>query len=159
MVLIYKFWSSLFESIIDLRQCTVQVNWARLFFRVRYSGHSPMYYKCRLHSNGHSKSSYDVTDYRRKREDEVEKLLVREGGGRIFSSCPLVRYKKLSKVNLTLASTVFVYIYTRICKQSIFLNYGILVYIPIPLKISEVSGGWVGLVSRKEPVLCNFDDH
>ena len=38
----------------------------RLFVKVRYSRYSgcaPMFRKCRLHSNGHSKSSYDVTNY------------------------------------------------------------------------------------------------
>ena len=40
---------------------------ARLFINVRYSVCAPpLYEKCRLHTIGHSKSSYEVTDYWRK---------------------------------------------------------------------------------------------
>ena len=38
----------------------------RLLIKVKYFGYAPIYRKCRLHSNGQPKSSYDVTDYWRK---------------------------------------------------------------------------------------------
>ena len=60
MVYIYKFWNSIFDPIdwLKPRQCTVFTACrASLFYKVRYSGCAPMYYKCRLHSNKHSKSS------------------------------------------------------------------------------------------------------
>ena len=46
----------------------------RLFIKVRYSRYSgctPLYGKCRPYSNGHSKSSYDVTNYWRGSRDNV----------------------------------------------------------------------------------------
>ena len=40
--------------------------WPRLFIKVRYYECVSIYLKCRLYSNGHSNSSYDVTAYWRK---------------------------------------------------------------------------------------------
>ena len=75
----------------------------RLFVKVRYSRYSgcaPMFRKCRLHSNGHSKSSYDVTNYWRGWSDNVVGERGREGfspilqltSGEVFFNLYIYKY-------------------------------------------------------------------
>ena len=73
--------------------------WVTLYqgclLKFRFSGCAPMYRKCRLHSNGNSKSSYDVADYWRKMKwqhwwwERKEFSLTRANGENSFSPTPL----------------------------------------------------------------------
>ena len=87
----------------------------RLLMKVRYLGCAPMYGKCRLHSNGQSKSYYDVIEWGGE-----------EGGG-IFSPFTADKQKK----NLPLSDYVVIFIF---CQYSVLRYMRIITSIAIKTK-------------------------